>query len=446
MERAGLTVLVVAMVGAVAAFGGTEPLAFAVVQLGLLGLALGVLLARLAGRAGAGAARLPLLVPLLLVVLVLLQLASLWASLAGRTLSLAPYQTKSHLLLWVTYLAAFYLTLEVARRGEGRKRLVWALVFLGAGEAFYGLVQVLTGWQPLQGYVREGLTPLGTYVNANHFAGLLEMTLPFALALAYYEFRRLPSVRGSRAGRLRALLGEPGLERVLFWAFLGLLMLAAVALAGSRMGLLAALGSLWVLAMLVGARGAGPVRVGVVMVAFLAAAALLMVWLGAFEPLVERFQALEYEYAQPERGRWSIWQDTVRLIEGHPWLGVGLGAFPEAYRGVQTAYPTKTVLQAHNDYLHLAAEVGLVGALLVFGSFFYLLAAAGRRFLRAESSLDQAVALGCAGSIAALLLHSLTDFNLQIPANALVFSVVLGLAYAVRWPGSYAGEARGGRG
>jgi cell division protein FtsW (lipid II flippase) len=67
--------------------------------------------------------------------------------------------------------------------------------------------------------------------------------------------------------------------------------------------------------------------------------------------------------------------------------------------------------------------------LLLFGSIFWILARAIRHYRKSRDSFDSAVCLGCIGSIAAILVHSLADFNLYIPANALVFTVTLALAW-----------------
>jgi O-antigen ligase len=118
------------------------------------------------------------------------------------------------------------------------------------------------------------------------------------------------------------------------------------------------------------------------------------------------------------------------LIGGHPWLGTGLGTFSVAYPSVQTAFAGKFVSHAHNDYLEFAAELGIPAALLLFGAVFYVLLQCTRSFYCSASRSEKTVALGCFGSLSAISLHSLTDFNLHIPANALVFFVVLGLAQA----------------
>jgi O-antigen ligase len=145
---------------------------------------------------------------------------------------------------------------------------------------------------------------------------------------------------------------------------------------------------------------------------------------------MERFEALGEQYGASANNRATIWKDTLRLIDAHPWVGSGLGTFSIAYPGVQTSFDGKLVSHAHNDYLEFASELGIPAALLLFGGIFYLLLQSAWCFRRNENRLDRAVVLGCFGSILSISLHSLTDFNLQIPANALVFAVILGMAYA----------------
>jgi O-antigen ligase len=147
------------------------------------------------------------------------------------------------------------------------------------------------------------------------------------------------------------------------------------------------------------------------------------------DPVVTRFEILGQEYSQTNQNRISIWRDTFHLIHQHPLLGTGLGTFAVAYTSVQTAFPNLLVDHAHCDYLEVLSELGVPGGILVFGSIFWILVRAIRRYRKAEDRFDTAVCLGCIGSIVAILVHSLADFNLYIPANALVFTVTLALAW-----------------
>jgi len=425
--------LISAVVLAVLAFGGTEPLAFSVVQVVLLGL--GILLLATYGTRRVGKPRLPVAIPLFLVVLILLQIAPLPASVIrlfhntdnqlNRTsfasVSIAPCETLSYLVLLLTYLAAFYLTILVCQRPNGSRHLIFALLALGTFEACYGLVQYLTGWRQIFTYVKKydlGLAT-GTYINRNHYAGLLEMVLPFALALAFYQFGKIPKPQG----RMQSFFSHEEFQKSLLCLFLAIVLFVGLVFSQSRMGIISAVASTLLVFTLMATSGLRRINAALLAAVFLPAAILMVIWIGP-EPIIGRFEALG-----ASQSRWGIWQDTLHLIRQHPWLGSGFGTFGLAFPAVQTTFLSMFVNHAHSDYLELASELGLPMGLLVLSAVFYLLLQSIRRFRISEPRFERAVALGCFGALVAILLHSLADFNLQIPANALLFAVVLGLAY-----------------
>src|SRR5881394_122633 len=435
--------LVGAVCVAVLAFGGTAPSFFAVTQLIILGM--GVLFV-LSGRfSRVTCTHIPIASPLLLFAFVLLQACPLPVSLAplfGRapddlvaksyfTVSMAQYQTVSHLLLLVTYLTAFFLTLFLCRDRNAKKRLVFAIVSLGVFEALYGLIQYLTGWQQIFAYVKKYYLEeaTGTYVNRNHFAGFLEMILPFAVVLTLRGTRPLFQNTSSRTTTLRKIASRTELLSLVFWLFLAILLFVALVLSRSRMGIISALVSLVAILALDGTASMRErTRVAVAALFFLGVLGLV-VWIGS-DPVLSRFETLGQEYNLSGQNRISIWRDTLGLIRHHPLLGTGLGSFSTVYPSVQTVFLTLLVEHAHCDYLEVASELGLPGAILVFGSIFWVLAQTAGQYKKTEESFDKAVSLGCIGSIAAILVHSLADFNLYIPANALVFTVILALAWS----------------
>jgi len=441
--------LIGAVCVAVLAFGGTAPSFFAVTQVIILGLGVVFLLSGKYSRLVA--VRIPVVSPLLLVALVLLQICPLPVSLApifGRardelpagsyfTVSMARYQTVSHLLLLVTYLTAFFLTLFLCRDRNAKKRLVFALVSLGVFEAFYGLIQYLTGWQQIFAYVKKYYLEeaTGTYINRNHFAGFLEMILPFAMVLALRWTHLLSRNTSGGAGTFRKIVSRTELVSVVFWLFLAILISAALVLSRSRMGIISALVSLVAILALAGTSTVRPRTRAAVAALFFLGVLGLIVWIGS-DPVMSRFETLGQEYTLSGQSRVSIWRDTLGLIRQHPFLGTGLGSFSVAYTPVQTAFLNLLVEHAHCDYLEVATELGLPGAILVFGSIFWVLAQSARRYGKLEERFDKAVSLACIGSIGAILVHSLADFNLYIPANALVFTMILAMAWSSAHPES----------
>ena len=151
-------------------------------------------------------------------------------------------------------------------------------------------------------------------------------------------------------------------------------------------------------------------------------------WIG-LNPVLTRFERLGEGTSLQLEGRIAIWKNTLHLVREHPLTGTGLGTFGAAFRHYQTNFVNKYVDHAHNDYLEFASETGLVGLALLFLPIFYLFIRMIVSFLDDPHRYRRSVLLGCIGSTLALLIHSITDFNLQIPANALIFAVVLGIGY-----------------
>lgn len=435
---------------AVLAFGGMHSRGFALAQILLFAAAI---LSLLRPGPAAASTSLPLLVPGLLAGLVVLQLVPLpgwllpWlGSEVGpgggwQTITVDFYGTTSGLLLLATYLTGFFLAIRISRDREGFQRIVWGLLAIGVFEALYGLVQYLTGWQyifamPKIYWLNEAT---GTYINRNHFAGLLEMILPFAMAMAVMG---KINARFSRRRRRSAGPSSPGdwivgddLYQRLFWLLVATLLFVAVFYSRSRMGIMSVVVSVMALFCLMVTSGLPRRRAMAMFLVFVLVGGGLLGWLGV-APVLSRVDDLGRGLESFEEGRLAIWQDTLRLLKEASWLGYGYGSFGVAYTRTQTTFVNMFVAQAHNDYLQFGVEIGIVGAVVLFGSIFFLLGKIGRRFYTVSDKFGRWGALGCFGSILAILCHSLTDFNLQIPANALVFSVVLGMGYAVtQWEG-----------
>jgi O-antigen ligase len=119
------------------------------------------------------------------------------------------------------------------------------------------------------------------------------------------------------------------------------------------------------------------------------------------------------------------------MIKDHPLLGVGLGAFPTAYPAYgRSSAHRERLEQTHNDYLQLVTDAGLVGGAIGLW-FLIILILRGRkrwRDLKTSRSSDRVLFIGGYVAVLGLLVHSLTDFNLQITSNGLLFLLVVALA------------------
>jgi len=439
--------LIAVVVGSTLAFGGVQSLTYSLVEVTLLLGLLALLWSQ--AREGTIEIRLPIW-PVLFALWVLLQVIPFPSSLVLRlsparfagpdaggraaahswaTLSIYAHNTWLSWIKFLAYLSAFALAAHVFDSRRRRSTLVKALIYLAVFEAAYGTIQYLTGWQKIFTYTKQYYLEeaTGTFINHNHFAGFLELTLPFVMAYVFYFFqmwmdgrrqRRSPS---SPAGRASA-----GIQCLLY-LFLLLILVVAVVFSRSRGGILATAFMVFVVAVLAQFRARRKAWL-VGLSIFLLIAVAYGLWIG-LDPVLGRFEQMRgRQYFQFE-GRLSFWKDSMGLIRQYPLTGIGLGDFEIGFRRFQTSWVTFDVDHAHNDYVELAAETGLVGVALLFLPMIYLLGKMIGSFLKDSRRYRPAILLGCIGSTLAILLHSITDFNLQVTSNALTLSVVLGIGY-----------------
>jgi O-antigen ligase len=140
------------------------------------------------------------------------------------------------------------------------------------------------------------------------------------------------------------------------------------------------------------------------------------------ERLAERYVQSAADFTS-EGGRAMVWRDTAQMVRAFPWTGAGFGSFAAVYplfrsQGVRLLYE-----HAHNDALQLAAEGGLLAAVLCA----LLLLSVAKQLGSALTRHAGPLAVGAAAGLTALLLHALIDFNFHIPANATVAAVLAGL-------------------
>lgn len=126
--------------------------------------------------------------------------------------------------------------------------------------------------------------------------------------------------------------------------------------------------------------------------------------------------------------RKSMARDALHMWRDHPLLGVGLGDLETAYPRYQSFSSDMWIDHAHNDYVEATAETGLVGALLILSALALFLRLAFRNVGHLFGSNVGWIRLGAADGCCGMLVHSLADFNLHIPAHAAWFAVLAGIA------------------
>lgn len=280
------------------------------------------------------------------------------------------------------------------------------LAIFGAAVAMLAILQDLTA-EGLLYWVRRprfGGEIFGPYVNRNHYAGLMEMLAPFALALAMW--RGFPVPKRALAGLAFVLAG------------------GSIFLSGSRGGTIAFVAGMVFFAIVLSGRSQSRM-IRWSMTGTLLALVAFLYWLEGSH-LLDRFSALKVQ-DELSGGRLAVYSDALRkMFPVHPWMGFGLGNFALAYPQYRSFYTDVFVNEAHNDVLQVLIETGIVGFACAAWFLINLLRhglaipAEGRRRFDLAGMVRLAALTGCVS----LLVHSFTDFNLRIPANAALFFVL----------------------
>ncbi len=342
-----------------------------------------------------------------------------------RPISFSSYDTRLFVYHLLALIVATGLLLQYTTSRRRLKILVCVAIGVGFGSAVFGLIQALQG---------ESRFVSGQFINHNHFAFLLEMSLGLVLGLIVGRGLRLWYV-------------------AIGFAF-ALPMWAAIVYSGSRGGLISMTCQVIFLGLLqfsarsgleflggnqsrLKRRSRSPQFLATSIVLICSLATLMMigiVWVGG-DPLVHRLQAGSSGLGAKESDNYTntnrrqIWSTTLLLIKEHPIAGVGFGGYWMAITNYHHASGDYTPQQAHNDYLELLASGGLIGLAL---GFWFVLGLIKDLPLNLRSP-DPFLRASCYGALAGILgvtIHSLVDFGLHITINSLVLMVLVVIATA----------------
>jgi O-antigen ligase len=408
-------------------------------------------------------------------------------------ISLIPYNTKIGLLKVLAYILALALILTVAGTRSRMKSLAIVFVALGLFQVLYGVAQTYSldqghiWWWPKE-YYQDSVT--GTYINRNHLAGFLELAIPLCLGLSFYGWLKRRPASGRR-GERRELSGEKKKvtrserqvvseepqdqisesreqkagkdekrkvvvkkrianhhssasqnkslgQRIKQWIlsqekmalpwlfmFFAVIMGVGLLLTSSRGGVLSLAGAMLLIAFLLFLRpgyrqlGGGIICIGLAVVVYGTIVGL--------DRTAQRFEQIEGGWS----GRVNIWAHARPMVWDYPVLGTGLGTFQDAYYAyAPPEHSGRTTWNyAHNDWLQVAIETGLVGFGIVFAGYIWFLTVAIRQWFGRRDPLAVGIGGGMIMALCSIGIHSLVDFNMHIPANALSTMVVAGLGW-----------------
>ncbi|MFC1857293.1 O-antigen ligase family protein [Thermodesulfobacteriota bacterium] len=310
--------------------------------------------------------------------------------------------------LFVDYCIIFYLFIHLIRYRSHLKQLVYLVMGIACFLCVFGLVKQ-SGANPFPWweYPELGVKDFrmaSTYGNANHLAGYLEMAIPLLMGLWLREFR--------------------GPKRFVMIG-LALLFLTVLLFSLSRGGWIGAIVGLGFMsfALTYPKRFKKQKRLYLLTAGVLAALVIVIV----NTPVTERVTTLYEAETEPSFGsRVEVWGGLLEMIWDHPLWGAGPGTFATIFTQYQPPGYLSRFFMGHNDYLHFTSELGipLLAIVIWMMIIFYK---TGFKKLKNPSRLVRGTTAGAMAGVTAILVHSISDFNLHIPANALLFTLLAAL-------------------
>ncbi len=341
---------------------------------------------------------------------------------SSHSLTLDMHATQSAWLLNMASLTAVWLTLVLATSRHRLRVLCYALIVSGAFQAFYGLFEVLTGHEKVWWIDKATSTGqvTGTFINRNHLAGFLEMTIPIAFGLMIAWMNRYKS-RYTFVEWLQNLMNNLNSSSGLVGS-LAVVMFLGLFLSQSRAGSLSLFASLFIVTLLTFFRRRRSYRERRLVLPLVFISLMAGAWFGIGH-LTGRFIHQNFV----DWGRQDVFEATLGKIADYPFFGTGGGTFQYTFPLYRTDRLTAFYDHVHNDHLEVMSDFGIVGYALLASAIVAFWSIMLRAYLRRRDPLARGFLFATLTGTFSFALHSLVDFNFHIPSNRILFMVLLAI-------------------
>ncbi|MFO7910873.1 MAG: O-antigen ligase family protein [Desulfotignum sp.] len=347
---------------------------------------------------------------------------------AFMTVSLHPGSTVSEFFRYTTYVLFYVLTVQLLCRKDLLRTTVFVVAVFGGLLAFSSILQfyLTTDMALWFRHAPNNSIVVGPYVNHNHYAGLMEMIFPVVLGLFLFYRPRIHNTSLIR-GIAEIFSQEKANIHILIGAS-ALLIVVSIFVSLSRGAMISTVVSLVVFTGFLLKRRISRGNTLLIM-GMIILAALSIGWFG-WEQILERFARLKNAHGIIHESRLDFWKDTWVMIQDFVFTGSGMGTFSHVYPLYRTIISDRFLTHAHNDYLELLSEGGVFGfflaALFLLVVFYKTYAV----FMQRRDAFSIYLYIGSLSALVAILVHSVTDFNLHIGANGLWFFFIAGMLVA----------------
>jgi O-antigen ligase len=340
-------------------------------------------------------------------------------------LSLVPYETLGFGFRFLVYALLFLALVHVQFNKQEMVSILKILILSAVLQVILGLLKYLHGNQYFFLFFHKleasdsGVKYLtGTLGNPNHFAFYLGMVLPLFLALLFLKLQFLETGKSLREKIIAAVDKN---KLLLLYAAVPVLLGTGIILTGSRAGIITMVLSFLIFAQLaVYLKQVKSIRKKLAFFFIVITAAALFI---GVQNTVKKFLSTSFESS----GRFLRWPATLAMSKEFLIFGAGLGTYRYSYFLYDPDEAGNWSTHAHNDYLEILAEGGIIGGILFFLLIGLVIYSITRMWWARGHPEIKILGIGIITSLFSVLLHSFFDFSLRIPANMFIFVLVLAL-------------------
>ncbi|TKJ34753.1 hypothetical protein CEE39_02195 [bacterium (candidate division B38) B3_B38] len=326
------------------------------------------------------------------------------ANIGLSSLSLNPYATKNELYKIVAYALLFFLIINNVNSFQKIRRILTYIVIFAFSLSLFSIIQKLT-WNGKIFWFRElryGGGPFGPYVNHNHYAGYMEMVIPLAIGLIFLS---------------------KDINKKLMLGFMTIVMAGTVFMSLSRAGMVSLICSLVFLSLML-SQSKNPKHRFPIVFLIVISLLLFLAYIGILSDSLNRILTLTEPDKLLQETRPKVWKDSLYYFKDFPIFGSGLGTFQNVFPKYKSFSQQVIYLYSHNDYIQALTECGALGFVIILwgiivfsGSIF--------RYIKKDP-----ITICLVTSVVAIAIHSFFDFNLHMPANAVILSIIISLIFA----------------
>ena len=386
-------------------------------------------------------------------------------------ITLYKYASEVELFRLLIYIGVYFLIVNNIKSRQQIRQLVMTIIITGTSIAFLGLLQYLSGsgkifWL----YDIKRTSFFGTFSNQDHFACYMAMIIPLVIGLLIIEYLCYSTNPKSKIQNTKLSIVS---HRVIFYIFAIVIMLASLFFARSSGGAFSMMVSFFLLIGMMLCRKRLR-KISWIVVPILIITLGMLLWIGIHPVIEELSNSVDIENSSL-KARIEFWKDTISAIKHFPVFGSGIGVFPFIYPQYSTLTYFAFVNHAHNDYLELMLETGLIGFGIILWAMYRFIkdnalyhvlgitkginherpitnrmkyfnlfgmnnvtnnnqSINQKSALKITDSLKKrkdpfiiGIAIGGVIGVMSMCLHCIVDFNFHVPANAFLLSVLLGI-------------------